>query len=104
MSYFAEIKDGVVQRIIVAEQDYIDSGSVGDSSSWIETSITNDFRKVYASINYTYDSANDVFIPPQPYPSWSLDSNFDWQAPVAKPTVSVERDYVWDESTTSWDF
>ena len=101
MSHFAEINsDGVVQRVIVAEQDFINSGAVGDSFLWVQTSYNNNFRKQFAGIGYTYDKAKDKFIAPKPYPSWSLDSNDDWQAPSAMPDDG--KLYVWDEDSTSW--
>jgi len=65
------------------------------------TSYNNNIRKQYAGIGYTYDSVNDVFISPQPYPSWTLDENFDWQAPTPYP--EGEDFYTWNESTLSWD-
>lgn len=99
MSHFAEIKDGVVQQVIVAEQDFINSGLVGDSFNWVQTSYGNNFRKQYAGIGYIYDKVNDVFVSVQPYPSWTLDSNHDWQPPTEKPV----GDYVWNESTQEWD-
>lgn len=64
----------------------------------VRTSYNNNIRKQYAGINYTYDETADVFVEPQPYPSWSLDSNHDWQAPTPKP----EGNYRWDESTLAW--
>ena len=101
MSHFAEINsDGVVQRVIVAEQDFINSGAVGDSFLWVQTSYNNNFRKQFAGIGYTYDKAKDKFIAPKPYPSWSLDSNDDWQAPSAMPDDG--KMYYWDEDSTSW--
>jgi hypothetical protein len=62
------------------------------------TSYNGKIRKQYAGIGYTYDPVADVFITPQPYASWSLDDNFDWQAPTPRP----EGNYVWDEDTLSW--
>jgi hypothetical protein len=62
------------------------------------TSYNNNIRKQYAGVGFTYDESADVFITPQPFPSWSLDENHDWQPPVGKP----EGDYTWDEATTSW--
>ena len=62
------------------------------------TSYNNNIRKQYAVIGGTYDEVREEFVAPQPYPSWSLDSNHDWQAPVEKP----EGNYRWDESTLSW--
>ena len=99
MSHFAEIKDGVVQRVIVAEQDFINSGKVGDSFNWVQTSYNNNFRKQYAGVGYTYDKDNDIFIMAQPYPSWTLDSNHDWKPPIPQP----DGNYVWNEETISWD-
>ncbi len=63
------------------------------------TSYNNNIRKQYAGIGYSYDSVNDVFIAPQPYSSWSLDDNFDWQPPTPQP---AEKGWYWDELTLSW--
>jgi hypothetical protein len=62
------------------------------------TSYNNRIRKQYAGIGYKYDVDADVFITPQPYPSWSLDDNFDWQAPTEKP----EGNWFWDEEIGNW--
>jgi len=45
-----------------------------------------------------------VFIPRKPYPSWVLNANNSWEAPVAYPAFDEENPkyYTWDESTTSW--
>ncbi len=121
MSHFAEIdNDNIVQRVIVAEQDFINSGAVGDASNWVQTSYntrggihykpnshdpsedqSQAFRKNYAGIGYTYDQTRDAFIPPQPYPSWVLNEDTcRWDAPV--PCPDDDKDYVWNEETTSW--
>jgi hypothetical protein len=63
------------------------------------TSYNNNIRKQYAGIGYTYDAVNDVFIAPQPFASWSLDENFDWQAPTPRPEEGFWR---WDEDSLSW--
>ena len=62
------------------------------------TSYNNNIRKQYAGIGYSYDAVNDVFIAPQPFLSWALDDNFDWQAPTPKP----DGDWFWDEDSLSW--
>jgi hypothetical protein len=54
------------------------------------TSYNNNIRKQYAGIGYTYDPVNDVFICPQPYGSWTLDDNFDWQPPTPMPADASE--------------
>lgn len=112
MSHFAQIDDNnLVVQVIVAEQDFIDSGAVGDPSRWIQTSYNTvagehrlggtPLRKNYASIGYTYKPDIDAFVPPQPYPSWLLDTETGrWQAPMAYP--DPERMYYWDEDSESW--
>jgi len=101
MAHFAKIdSNNIVTQVIVSEKDFINSGRVGDEFLWIQTSYNNNFRKQYAGIGYTYDKVKDKFINPQPYPSWSLDGNDDWQPPIAKPDDGKE--YEWNEATTNW--
>ena len=64
------------------------------------TSYNNRIRKQYAGIGYKYDADADVFIAPQPYPSWALDNNFNWQAPVAIPGDA--DNYTWNEELGDW--
>jgi hypothetical protein len=66
----------------------------------VRTSYNNNIRKQYAGVGFTYDATADVFIVPQPFESWSLDSNYDWQAPIAYPADG--KQYSWDESNQSW--
>lgn len=61
---------------------------------------TNGYRKQYAGIGYSYDEVNDVFIAPQPYDSWTLDENFDWQPPTPMP--STGGPYRWSEEDLEW--
>ena len=63
------------------------------------TSYNNNIRKQYAGVGMTFDAINDVFIVPQPYPSWSLDDNFNWQPPTPAPEG---LNWVWDEDSLSW--
>ena len=121
MSHFAEIDPDtkIVKRIIVAEQDFINSGTVGDSSNWIQTSYntrggvhyapnTNTpdgglaLRKNYAGIGYIYDRGRDAFMVPQPFPSWTLNEDTCyWESPTPYPVNG--RDYKWNEETKSWE-
>jgi hypothetical protein len=64
----------------------------------LRTSYNGNIRKQYAGIGWSYDSDADVFVQPQPFPSWSLDSNHDWQPPTPKP----DGNFYWDESSLSW--
>ena len=103
MSHFAEINnDGIVQRVIVAEQDFIDSGAVGDANN---NSHEPDggiaLRKNYAGKGFTYDKTRDAFIEPKPYPSWLLNEDTcQWNPPTPYPDDG--KGYDWDEDTTSW--
>jgi hypothetical protein len=100
MSHFAKLENGVVTKVIVATQAEINSENHGDAFQWVQTSYNENFRKNYASIGFTYDSTRDAFIPPQSYPSWTLnDDTCLWEAPVAMP----DGLYIWNEGTTSWD-
>ena len=59
------------------------------------------FRGNYAGIGYRYDDTLDAFIPPQPFPSWTLDeATFQWAAPVQYPDDG--EPYVWDENLLNW--
>ena len=101
MSHFAKLdSNNIVIEGIVAEKDFINSGLVGDEFLWIQTSYNGNFRGHFAAIGDTWDKVNEVFISPQPYPSWTLDTDFTWNAPVAYPTDGLM--YSWDEDTTSW--
>jgi hypothetical protein len=103
MSHFAKIdSNNVVTEVIVAEQDFINSGAVGDSFLWIQTSYNGNFRKNFAGKGFTYDKIRDAFIPPQPYPSWTLNEDTClWECPVARPSDGNE--YSWNEETQAWD-
>jgi hypothetical protein len=63
------------------------------------TSYNGNIRKQYAGIGYSYDFDNDVFIAPQPYPSWLLDENFDWQPSTPRPDEGI---CYWDEDLGDW--
>lgn len=96
MSHFAEIDDNnVVLRVIVAEQDFIDTMP----GRWVQTSYNNRIRKQYAGEGYAYDPVADVFITPQPFPSWALDGNYDWQPPLPRPDGDG---WQWNEEAQQW--
>ena len=114
MAHFAELNENnVVKQVIVVSNDVIQNLPFPESEpigvafcqslfggSWKQTSYNNNFRKNYAAINSTYDSTFDVFTLPQPYPSWTLDADLNWQPPVPYPTDG--KIYTWDEATLSW--
>ncbi len=101
MSHFAKLNNSVVTEVIVAEQDFINSGAVGDSFLWVQTSYSGSFRKNYAGVGFIYDAGRDAFIAPSPYPSWVLvEDTCQWEAPTAMPDDG--KAYEWDEDTTAW--
>ena len=103
MAHFAKInKTNIVTDVIVAEQDFINSGKVGDSFLWIQTSYNGSFRKNYAGIGFQYDKTRDAFIAPKPFNSWLLnETTCRWEAPVAKP--NDDNKYNWNETNQNWD-
>ena len=59
------------------------------------------FRGNYAGIGYTYRADIDAFVPPQPYPSWALDSHVVWKSPVPYPLD--DKMYRWNENNQAWE-
>ena len=105
MAHFAQIDDSnIVTQVIVVADEFESFGGEWCNSllggTWVQTSYNNNIRKQYAGIGFTYDEEADVFIAPQPYPSWSLDENHDWQAPSPKP--AGDKLYTWDEDNLEW--
>ena len=116
MAHFAQLDDNnlVTQVIVVANDELLLDGVenetkgimfckslLGDDTRWVQTSYNGNIRKNYAGIGYTYDPVADHFFAPQPYPSWTLDSDAKWQAPTPMP-VEEGKFFTWDEPTLSW--
>ena len=111
MAYYAKIENNLVTQVIVAEAEFFDSFVDSSPGIWIETSYDTNggvhssggtpLRKNYAGINFTYDSTRDAFIPPKPFPSWTLSNTTClWSAPTAYPDDG--KKYEWNENTTNW--
>ena len=116
MSHFAEVKDGIVRQVIVAEQDFINT--LETPSDWVQTSYNTrggkhyapnsqeedsgtPLRKNYAGKGDIYDATRDAFYAPQPFSSWILDETTCWwEPPVAYPDDG--KMYEWDEENTQW--
>ena len=113
MAHFAKINNGTVEQVIVVHNNELLVKGVETESKgaqfchdllcgeWVQTSYNGNMRKQYAGIGYTYDDDADVFIAPQPFASWSLDDDYDWQPPTPMPSVKGKR-YVWDEAEQEW--
>ena len=115
MAHFAELDENntVLRVIVVNNTDCLDqngneSEAVGAQfchnllgGTWKQTSYNATFRKRYAGIGYVYNAEHDAFVSPQPFPSWTLDADANWQAPTPMPTDG--KLYNWNEDTQSWD-
>ena len=120
MAHFAQL-DGsnTVTRVVVVGNDVeTAAGPLGSNDmhvdgetwcvnffkggNWKQTSYNNNFRKQYCGKGYTFDSAKNKFLSPQPYNSWALDGNDDWQAPVTYPTDTTDKRIGWDEEGQKW--
>lgn len=113
MAHFAELDENniVLRVIVVSNDDCLDadgneSESIGQAfcegllgGRWVQTSYNSNIRKQYAGIGYTYDEDADVFVVPQPFPSWTLDNNHEWQPPTPCP---AEGRWYWDEEELEW--
>jgi len=117
MAHFAKVLDGKVMQVIVAEPEFFDTFVDSSPGEWIQTSYNTRggvhygqdgnpdggvaLRGNYAGIGFTYDRTNDVFYPPSPFPSWTLNNTtWTWEAPVAYP--SDGKIYRWNEETQNW--
>lgn len=120
MGHYAKVVDGKVTQVIVAEADFFNTFVDSSPGSWLQTSYntrggkhydpatgqesadqTKALRGNYAGIGYSYDHVNDVFIPPKPYASWTLNqTTWTWDAPTPMPTDG--KLYQWDEATKAW--
>ena len=118
MAHFAKVVDGTVTQVIVAEPEFFETFVDSSPGQWIQTSYntrggvhydpeTNEpddgtpLRYNYAGIGFSYDATADAFYPPQPFASWTLNTDtYLWEAPVAYPDDG--NMYRWDEDTTNW--
>jgi hypothetical protein len=111
MAHYAQVIDGIVQQVIVVEQDVIDTGLFGNPSQWIQTSYNTrggvhilgqtPLRKNFAGVGFSYDIRRDAFIAPKPYVSWVLnEETCTWEAPIPYPMDG--KYYIWDEILSEW--
>ena len=114
MAHYAQLdaNNVVTQVVVINNRDTADASGVEKEhigaafcerlfgGTWKQTSYNGNIRKNYAGIGYTYRSDIDAFVAPKPFPSWILNANAQWEAPVAMPTDG--QMYSWDEATTSW--
>ena len=118
MAHFAKVVDGTVTQVIVAEPEFFETFVDSSPGQWIQTSYntrggvhynpeTNEpddgtpLRYNYAGVGFSYDATADAFYAPQPFASWTLNTDtYLWEAPVAYPDDGGM--YEWDEDTTNW--
>ena len=110
MAHYAFLdENNIVTEVIVGRNETEVVDGVSDWETYYgnrrgqvckRTSYNGNVRKQFAGVGYTYDETADVFIAPKPFASWSLDANYDWQAPIAYPADG--KDYLWDEANQVW--
>jgi hypothetical protein len=112
MAYFAKLdENNLVLEVHSVANEALDSTDEENSgitfltnllgySNWKQTSFNGHIRKQYCGVGYSYNPEADVFVAPQPFASWLLDDNHDWQPPVAKPEDS--KLYTWSEDILNW--
>lgn len=102
MAIYAKINplNNFVTDVILADQDFIDTRL--DKDLWIKSSNSDDHSNPLhhnaASVNMVWDNANQAFYAQRPYASWTLNSEYKWTPPIAKPEVTEEM----MEANTSW--
>ena len=110
MAHYAFLDDNnVVTEVIVGRNEDEVVDGISDWEAYyggllgqrcVRTSYNNNIRKQYAGIGFFYNSVADIFISPKPFPSWSLDSNYDWQPPTPRPLN--DGIWGWNEETQEW--
>jgi hypothetical protein len=105
MAHFAELDDNnKVLRVLVVADEFEADGENWCANifggRWKQTSYNNNIRYNYAGIGSTYDEEHDAFYDVSPYPSWVLDENFRWKAPIDYPDDG--KNYYWNEETVQW--
>tara|TARA_B100001750_G_scaffold243959_1_gene260271 strand:- start:3638 stop:4012 length:375 start_codon:yes stop_codon:yes gene_type:complete len=119
MAHFAKLNsDHKVIQVVVVKNEVItdDKGkeqeqlgidfltSLFNHKYWLQTSYNDNFRGQFAGKGYRYDKSLDVFISPQPFPSWILDAKTGkWNAPKDMPEITETKVYKWNESKVDWD-
>lgn len=107
MAHFAKIENDIVTQVIVIDDSHESNGQVwinvvlGLEGQWLQTSYNGNIRGNYAGVGYTYDRENDVFYAQQPFPSWVLNSEWQWKAPVPFP-YDGEFNWTWSEEEINW--
>jgi len=112
MAHFCKLgKGNIVEKIVVVSNDVATTEQAGvdflnnlygTRDVWVQTSYNGNIRKNYAGKGFKYDQTRDAFIPPKPYPSWTLnETTCLWEAPVALP--DTENRYNWNEENQTWD-
>lgn len=101
MAIFAKVSKGMVSKVIVADDTFFENFIDDSAGKYIETKEDGSIRKNFAGIGYIYDAVKDAFIPPQPYPSWTLDEDTClWNPPVEMPEDG--NFYEWNETDQQW--
>ena len=109
MAHYAFLDQNNIVTEVITGKDETELIEGLDTETWYgnyrgqvckRTSYNNKIRGTYAGIGFTYNEAEDIFITPQPYPSWIRSGSY-WNAPTPRPEDG--QFYSWNEATLSWD-
>lgn len=117
MAHFARIKNSQVIRVhvvnneVITDENGVEQEELGKkflaelhgvlAEEFVQCSYNSNFRAHYPALGYTYDLESDVFIPPQPYSSWILNTeNYIWEPPIPRP--DGDGYYAWDDLSIQW--
>lgn len=115
MAHFAELNESniVTQVVVVANAALMQGGVERESKGvdlleslyghrrWVQTSYNGTRRKNYAAKGFSYNPQRDAFIPPKPFPSWTLNEiTCRWVPPVPFPAAGGR--WRWNEAAGNW--
>jgi hypothetical protein len=119
MAHFAKLNsNNIIEEVVIIDNAILDDGSDTENEqqgidfcislwgdgTYVQTSYNGNFRQEYATIGGTFDTTDNGFIKPSPFPSWTFNkTNWQWEAPVAEPSDADTVPYLWNETLQRWD-
>ena len=108
MAYYAFLDENNIVTEVIPGKDETETIEGLTPEQWYgnfrgqvckRTSYNNTIRGTYAGVGYSYNEVEDIFITPQPFPSWTRTGSF-WNPPTPMPSDGLM--YSWDESALAW--
>ena len=108
MAHYAFLNENNIVTEVIVGIDETELIEGLDAETWYSnfkgqtckrTSYNSSIRGTYAGIGYSYSPDEDIFISPQPFPSWTRNGSF-WEAPTPMPIDGAF--YQWVEADLNW--